>query len=160
LEHELLGIDPDSIGIVGGNLKYYMLFLKDPLTVPDLGDSSYFAKKAISPVPALVLPGADRTIAVGGARSSAVRAGHAGLMQETWAAFAQGVSEADEIVAVGYSLPGTDGTAIEVLRRYRERGRPLRIVDPNPGLVERYRRIVCDEVHHLGSDAGEFDSLI
>ena len=158
LEHELLTIDLDAgVGIVGDNLQYYMLHLKDPLAEPALGNSSYFAHKSIAPLPAIVPPGCDRSISVGNARSSAVRGGHAGLMHETWAVFRSSVTSAEDIITIGYSLPGTDAAALETLKPYRERGKRLWVIDRNPRVVERYQRHVCETATQLCARAEELD---
>jgi hypothetical protein len=141
-----------------------MLYSNDPLLPLNMGRSNHFAKSAVSTLPAIVLPVVPEQLSVGGhPRDGFVDDGHQRVMRETWAAFETLVREAPEIVAIGYSLPGTDARAIDVLSQFtrginaRSQPKRLLIVDPDRRVVERFHRLVCPHAQHVCDDFSEFD---
>jgi hypothetical protein len=88
LDRELLLIAPDSnLRCIGGNLRSYLLYLTDPLGVPEFGTSTPFVKHALAPVPAIVAPTASKLLSVGGQpRDGFVEGGHADAMKRIWRA--------------------------------------------------------------------------
>jgi hypothetical protein len=165
LDRELLKINlTANVGILGDDLNYYMLYPKDPLGPRDMGRSNRFAKHALSPLAAIVPPSAAKVLSVGGpTHDEWVDSGHSRAMRAVWDVFRASVATADEIVVIGYSLPGPDASAIEVLREFgartRARNSPKRllIVDPDPGVVERYRRIVFPRAELISDDFSQFN---
>jgi len=161
LDRELLMIDTTSnVNVIGRDLRYYLLYLKDPLGPVEMGSSSPFAKSAISKVPAIVPPSSAKLLDVGGeTRDGFVDHGHREALCEVWKQFYERVTVAEELVVVGYSLPGTDAASIEVLKAFFDRSRPQRvsIIDKNRNILARYRNIVHSEAMLVGEDFGTFD---
>ncbi len=163
LDRELLSIDlshKSNMRVMGESLSYYMLYLEDPLGPPEMGNSSYFAKLAVAPVPAIVPPRSAKTLAVGGpTRDNFVDAGHSRCMEQVWRTFNSLVASADEIVLIGYSLPGTDAASILVLKQCRnwDANKKFLIIDKNPKVVERFQRVACPQARLLCSDFNDFD---
>lgn len=161
LDRELLMIDTTSnVDVIGSSLKYYMLYLKDPLAPMEMGSSSPFAKIAVSKVPAIVPPSSAKLLDIGGKpRDGFVDNGHRQALREVWKEFYDSVKAADEIVVVGYSLPGPDAASIEVLKAFRKPSKKQRvsIIDKNPNVLTRYRNIVHPDSILVGDDFKVFD---
>jgi hypothetical protein len=161
LDRELLSVDLNAnVDVLGRNLSYYLLYLKNPIGRLDLGSSSPFVKAALAPVPAIVPPGATRLLFVGGVpRDGFVDAGHAQAMKAIWAAFFEVMQSARELVVVGYSLPGTDAAAIEMFRYWA--GLPGRrrviLIDRDPKVAARYKAILKAPVRLVGRDFAKFE---
>lgn len=82
-------------------------------------------------------------------------------MQATWLTVAQAIDRARQLVVIGYSLPGTDGATIELLKFFSgqaSKKREVLVVDPNPTMIERYRMILDVEVSRIGADFADFDA--
>ena len=76
------------------------------------------------------------------------------------AAVARSPGRARQLVVIGYSLRGTDGATIELLKFFsRQAGkrREILVVDPDPAVIERYRVILDVEVSQVGADFADFD---
>lgn len=164
LDRELLAVDLSSNwDVLGQDLSYYMLFLKDPLGSRDLGKSSPMVDYALSRVPAIVPPVASKMLSVGGIpRDGFVDSGHERAMKESWSLFRELATQAHELIVIGYSLPGTDTASIEVLRQFARSNKPqktksLMIVDKNPHVLERYRRLVHSDAQMICEDFKEFN---
>jgi hypothetical protein len=165
LDRELLMIDRGAnFDVFGGDLTYYMLYLKDPLGPRDMGTSNTFAKLALSPLAAMVLPNPPVSLSVGGpTHDGFVDNGHSRAMRSIWSTFRALARSAVELVVVGYSLPGTDAATIEVLKEFgtltkRDQVKPrLVIVDKDRQVVERYRRMVCPDAKLICDDFAKFD---
>jgi len=161
LDRELLAIDTTSnVKVIGCDLRYYLLFLKDPLGPVEMGLSSPFAKSAISKVPAIVPPSSAKLLDVGGeTHDDFVDHGHYEALCEVWKQFYERVTVAEELIVVGYSLPGTDAASIEVLKAFFDHSRRQRvsIIDKDPNILDRYRNIVHSEAMLVGEDFGRFD---
>ena len=161
LDRELLMKDTKSnVDTIGQSLRYYLLYLKDPLGPVEMGSSSPFAKSALSKVPAIVPPSSAKLLEVGGeTRDGFVDHGHSEALREVWKEFYERVRIADEIVVVGYSLPGPDAASIEVLKAFYDQSRPQRIsiIDKNEGILARYRNIVHPDTAFVGADFEVFD---
>jgi len=161
LDRELLMIDTASgVDVIGSSLKYYLLYLKDPLGPVDMGSSSPFAKSAISKVPAIVPPSSAKLLDVGGqTRDGFVDHGHRQALQEVWKEFYDRVKSADEIVVAGYSLPGPDAASIEVLKAFCDPSKEqvVSIIDKDPNVLTRYRNIVHPDSVLVGDDFKVFD---
>ena len=81
-------------------------------------------------------------------------------MQATWLTVAQAIRRARQLVVIGYSLPGTDGATIELLKffsRQAAKRREILVVNPDPGVIERYRVILDVEVSQVGAAFADFD---
>jgi hypothetical protein len=81
-------------------------------------------------------------------------------MHATWLTAAQAIDRARQLVVIGYSLPGTDGATIELLKfffRQAAKRREILVVDPSPAVIERYRMILDVDVSHVGVDFAAFD---
>lgn len=165
LDREMLSVDVGTTNwdVFCNDLTYYLLFLKDPLGSRDLGKSSYFVKAALARVPSIVPPIASKILSVGGMpRDGFVASGHQRAMQLIWKSFQEYVSDATQLVIIGYSLPGTDASSVSVLRTFapnstsRRRKRVL-IVDKNPACVERYKRLVHPDSKLVWDDFKSFD---
>ena len=161
LDRELLMIDTTSnVNIIGRDLRYYLLYLKDPLGPAEMGSSSPFAKSAISKLPAIVPPSSAKLLDVGGeTHDGFVDHGHREALCEVWKQFYERVTVAEELVVIGYSLPGTDAASIEVLKAFFDRSRRQRvsIIDKNRDILTRYCNIVHSEAALVGEDFGTFD---
>jgi hypothetical protein len=165
LDWELLILDAaTNWRTIGKSLANYMLYLLDPLGSKDVGQSSYFLSSAIAPVPAIVPPHAAKLLSVGGYPSDGfVDSGHERVMTKTWAMFREFVSSAEELVIIGYSLPGTDAASIFVLKQFAptaalQRRKSVAIVDVNPEVVQRYRRLVHPSASLVCADFDSFNS--
>lgn len=161
LDRELLMIDPASnVDVIGSSLEYYLLYLKDPLGPVEMGSSSPFAKLAVSKVPAIVPPSSAKLLDVGGeTRDGFVDHGHRQALREVWKEFYERVKAADELVIVGYSLPGPDAASIEVLKAFSDpsKKQAVSIIDKNPNVLTRYRNIVHSDSILAGDDFKVFD---
>ena len=161
LDRELLMIDITSnVDVIGGNLAYYLLYLKDPLGPAEMGSSSPFAKSAISKVPAIVPPSSVKLLNVGGeTHDGFVDHGHREALCKVWKHFYENVSVADELIVIGYSLPGTDAASIEVLKAFYDRSRrqTVSIINKSQDVLTRYCNIVHPGAVLVGEDFGTFD---
>lgn len=165
LDREMLIIDlKANVGVLGDDLSYYMLYLKDPLGSRDMGKSSPFAKDAVSPLAAIVPPDAARILSVGGpTQDRGVDLGHSRAMKAIWSVFRDLVATVNEIVVIGYSLPGTDGATIEVMKEFatsttgRKSPKRLLIIDKDEKVLERYRRIVFPRAELVCDDFSRFN---
>jgi len=164
LDRELLALDlSGNLDALGGDLTYYMLYLKEPLGQINLGQSSPFLKDALSPVPAIVPPSATKVLSVGGEpRDGWVQAGHDRVMKRTWSTFKTALDNAEELVVIGYSLPGTDAASIELFKHFaveqgKVRKRRVLLVEPNGKIRERYKTLLGIDVRVVCRDFGKFD---
>ena len=136
-----------------------MCYKISPLDPVDFTKTS--VEYVLSRTPAIVPPSATRVLDVGGMpRDGFVAHGHDLTMQATWMTVAQAIGRARQLVVIGYSLPGTDGATIELLKffsRQAAKRREVLVVDPNPAVIERYRVILDVEVAHVGDDFADFD---
>jgi hypothetical protein len=162
LDREMLSVDTGGNWAVFGNhLTYYMLFLRDPLGSRDLGKST--VDHALASVPAIVPPMASKTLAVGGLASDGfVSSGHERAMVRIWKVFDEFVRHATEIVVIGYSLPGTDGASIALLKNFAPDSalhstKRLMIVDRDPEVLKRYQRLVHPKAIRVSPDFEKFD---
>jgi hypothetical protein len=163
LDRELLFIDERSnLWAIGQNIGSYMCYKKSPLDPVDFSKTT--VEYCLSRTPAIVPPSATRVLDVGGVpRDAFVAHGHDLTMQATWLTVAQAIGRARQLVVIGYSLPGTDGATIELLKFFsRQAAKRLEVmvVDPNPAVIERYRVILGVEVAHAGVDFADFDPTI
>lgn len=115
LDRELLAIDTTkNWQVFGDSLTYYMLFLRDPLGSRELGSSSWMVQHALSSTPAIIPPVASKLLSVGGQpREGFVESGHWRTMSRIWTVFGEFVRQAEELVVIGYSLPGTDAATTQ-----------------------------------------------
>lgn len=164
LDREMLMVAGDSnLRPVGDDLTNYMLYVKDPLSSVNFGSSSIAVQHALSRVPAIVPPVASRLLSVGGfPRDGFVEAGHTRAMKATWSAFLGALTEARDLVVIGYSLPGTDAASIEVLKRFgasstTEHPKRILLVDPDTSVADRYRSILGVRAEIVCSDFRTFD---
>ena len=117
----------------------------------------------LASVPAIVPPTASKLLLVGGIpRDGFVAHGHAKAMKATWSTLLAALDEASEIVAIGYSLPGTDAASIEVLKRFGASAttthtKRVLLVEPNPAVADRYRSVLGVRAEVVCSDFGTFD---
>jgi hypothetical protein len=164
LDRELLKIDlTANVAVFGDDLTNYMLYLRNPLGRLDMGSSNIFAKRATSPLSAIVLPTPTMALSVGGStHDNWVDEGHIRAMRAVWKAFKDMVENANDLVVIGYSLPGTDSAAIDVLKEFRKRGarrllsKRIVIIDKNRRIVERYQRIVYPNAKLISEDFNRF----
>ena len=136
LDRELLAVGEGSnLGVLGPNLSSYMCYKKSPLDPIDFAKTT--VGYCLSQTPAIVPPTATKLLDVGGVpRDGFVAHGHDLTMQATWLSVAQAISQARQLVVIGYSLPGTDGATIELLKfssREAATGREVLVVDPKSG---------------------------
>ncbi len=164
LDRELLSIDMrGNWDVFGGDLNYYLLFLKDPLGSKDLGASSVFVNLALASVPAIVPPIASKILSVGGEpRDGFIASGHERAMRLIWQTFQQQVTEATQLIVIGYSLPGTDASSVSTLRQFApdaasQRRKEVLVVDKNPNVVSRYQRLVHPNAELTSDDFTTFD---
>ena len=111
-------------------------------------------------MPAIVPPSSAKLLDVGGeTRDGFVDNGHREALRKVWKEFYVRVKAADEIVVVGYSLPGPDAASIEVLKAFRDpsKGQVVSIIDRNPDVLSRYSNIVHPDSVLEGDDFGVFD---
>ena len=160
LDRELLTVDVRSnLWVIGPSIGSYMCYKKSPLDPVDFSKTS--VEHSLSRTPAIVPPSASRVLDVGGMpRDGFVAHGHDLTMQATWLTVAQAMGRARQLVVIGYSLPGTDGATIELLKLCSSQGakKPeFLIVDPNPAVIDRYRAILGVEVARVGTDFADFD---
>jgi hypothetical protein len=143
-----------------------MLYLKNPLGSRDLGDSNEMVRRALSQIPAIVPPIASKQLSVGGEpRDGWVESGHQRAMNRIWTVFAEFIRNAQELVVIGYSLPGTDAASIAVLKQFATDGKmqqskKLMIVDPSPQVLQRYRRLVHPNATLVCDDFNNFDPAL
>ncbi|MBC8462160.1 MAG: hypothetical protein H8D67_29685 [Deltaproteobacteria bacterium] len=164
LDRELLTISGDSnLGVFGNDLKYYMCYVKEPLEPIKFEACSPMVEHALSRVPAIVPPVASKLLFVGGVpRDRFVDSGHTHAMKAIWKTLVDGLNQANEVVAIGYSLPGTDAASIEALRHFSskattKRARRIMLVNTNTATAERYRSILGVDVEIVCSDFNDFD---
>lgn len=165
LESEMLCIDSKAnVEVLGGLGHYYMLYLKNPLLPLDMGRSNRCAKQAVSKLPAIVFPLVPEQLSVGGSpKDGWAYQGHQHLVKETTRAFVDLVRVTSEIVVIGYSLPGTDVSVIDVLKEFArnpdtdKRPRRLLVVDKNQRVTERFRRLVDPDAQLVCQDFSAFD---
>ena len=160
LDRELLSIDKRSnLWVIGSNIGSYMCYKISPLDPVDFSRTS--VEHVLSRTPAIVPPSAIRVLDVGGLpRDGFVAHGHDLTMQATWLTVAQAIGRARQLVVIGYSLPGTDGATIELLKffsRQAAKSPEVLVVDPNPAVIERYRVILDVEVSQVGTYFADFD---
>ena len=160
LDREMLSVNKGrNLWVIGPNVGSYMCYKVSPLDPVDFSQTS--VEYVLSRTPAIVPPSASRVLDVGGLpRDGFVAHGHELTMQATWMTVAQAIGRARQLVVIGYSLPGTDGATIELLKFFSRQGgkrREVLVVDPNPEVIERYRMILDVEVAHIGTDFAEFD---
>lgn len=160
LDREMLFVDERSnLWVIGQNIGSYMCYKKSPLDPVDFSKTT--VEHCLSRTPAIVPPSATRALDVGGVpRDGFVAHGHDLTMQATWLTVAQAIGRARQLVVIGYSLPGTDGATIELLKffsRQAAKRREILIVDPDPAVIERYRVILDVEVSQVGADFADFD---
>jgi hypothetical protein len=77
------------------------------------------------------------------------------VLQTIWDSALQAIAKADRLVLVGYSLPDADVLARQMLRRAYAENRQLtsvEVVNPDPGVAVKLRRVLGCEVIHLYSD--------
>jgi hypothetical protein len=101
-------------------------------------------------------------LSVGGRTSDAwVDAAHDEAMRTLWCGFGDAVGRADELISIGYSLPGTDAAAIETLKVFSSAGgtgrRQVLIVNRDPSVLERYSRVLGVEAIHAAEDFESFE---
>jgi hypothetical protein len=160
LDREMLSVNESSnLRVIGPNIGSYMLYKKSPLDPIDFSKTT--VEFVLSRTPAIVPPSATRALDVGGVpRDGFVAHGHDLTMQATWLTVAQAIARARQLVVIGYSLPGTDGATIELLKffsRQAAKRREILVVDPDPAVIERYRVILDVEVSRIGADFADFD---
>lgn len=161
LDRELLYVNESSnLWVIGPNISSYMCYKKLPLDPVDFSKTT--VEYVLSRTPAIVPPSATRALDVGGVpRDGFVAHGHDLTMQATWLTVAQAIDRARQLVVIGYSLPGTDGATIELLKFFSGpagKRREILVVDPNPAVIERYRMILDVEVAQVGADFAGFDA--
>lgn len=164
LDREMLMVAGDSnLRPVGDDLTNYMLYVKEPLSPINFGSSSPMVQHALSRVPAIVPPVASKLLSVGGfPRDGFVEAGHTRAMKATWSAFLGALTEAREVVVIGYSLPGADAASTEVLKQFgasatTERSKRILLVEPNAAVADRYRSVLGVNAEIVCSDFRTFD---
>jgi len=160
LDREGLSVSESSnLWVIGPNIGSYMCYKKSPLDPVDFSKTT--VEYVLSRTPAIVPPSATRALDVGGVpRDGFVAHGHDLTMQATWLTVAQAIDRARQLVVIGYSLPGTDGATIELLKffsRQAAKRREILVVDPDPAVIERYRVILDVEVSRIGADFADFD---
>ena len=161
LDREGLSVNESSnLWVVGPNIGSYMCYKKSPLDPVDFSKTT--VEYVLSRTPAIVPPSSTRALDVGGVpRDGFVVHGHDLTMQATWLTVAQAIDRARQLVVIGYSLPGTDGATIELLKflsGQTAKRREVLVVDPNPAVIERYRMILDVEVSQIGDDFADFDA--
>lgn len=160
LDHHLPMIDASNAEWVGGDTRYYMVHLRDPLGPLDDKGYAPLLAPCLSPLPAIVHPRPTMTLSFGETDTDGwTQLGHEQCMRVTWDAFQQIVRQVEEIVVIGYSLPGTDIGCVEVLKRFAHdrRVKGLRIIDPADRVVERFRRIVHRDAERIATDFADLD---
>jgi hypothetical protein len=164
LDREGLEIDMSTNwGVFANSLTYYMLYLKDPLGSHDLGSSNAMVRHVLSQVPAIIPPIASKRLSVGGdPRDGFVENGHWRMMNRIWAVFTEFIRNAQDLVVVGYSLPGTDAASVAVLKQFarnasEQRSKRLMVVDRSPAVLDRYRRLVHPEAALVSDNFSDFD---
>ena len=161
LDREGLSVNESSnLWVIGPHIGSYMCYKKSPLDPVDFSKTT--VEYVLSPTPAIVPPSATKILDVGGVpRDGFVAHGHDLTMQATWLTVAQAIDRARQLVVIGYSLPGTDGATIELLKFFSgqaSKKREVLVVDPNPAVIERYRMILDVEVSQIGADFADFDA--
>ena len=140
-----------------------MCYNKEPLDPINFSACSPMVEYALSRVPAIVPPVASKLLSVGGVpRDGFVDSGHTRAMKAIWRTLVDGLNQANEVVAIGYSLPGTDAASIEALKHFASgattrRARRIMLVNPNTAAAERYRSILGVDVEIVCSDFNDFD---
>ena len=160
LDREMLVVNASSnLWLIGPRIDCYLCYKISPLDPVD------FSKTSVHPIlsrtPAIVPPSASRFLDVGGIpRDGFVAHGHDLTMQATWLTVAQAIDQARQLVVIGYSLPGTDGATIELLKflsRQTTTKREVLVVNTDSSVVERYRTILGLEARQVGADFANFD---
>jgi hypothetical protein len=120
------------------------------------------SKDSISPLAAIVPPDAAHLLSIEGTtRNGFVDAGHSRTMEKTWAKFRDLIDTVNEVVVIGYSLP--DVAAIEVMKRFAMSNKTsnnrkrLLVIDKNPEVLERYKRIVFANAQLACEDFCDFN---
>lgn len=162
LDRELLVVGEGSnLGVLGPSLSSYMCYKPSPLDPIDFAKTT--VGYCLSQTPAIVPPTATKLLDVGGSRrDSFVAYGHDLTMQATWLTVAQAISQARQLVVIGYSLPGTDGATVELLKFLCGKAgtrKEVLVVDPNPDVIERYRVILEVDVSQAGTDFANLDPM-
>jgi hypothetical protein len=136
---------------VGDSLQYYLLYLADPFAPIDFQWSSSPVEAALSKVPAIVPPRSAKLLSVGGEpRDGFVEFGHTSAMKAIWHKFYETIRNAKIVVIIGYSLPGTDGSAITTLKAGLAAGsgaKRLILIDPDDRVRLRYEAVLGVPVH-------------
>lgn len=161
LDRELLMVNASSnLWVIGPRIDCYLCYKISPLDPVDFSKAS--VQTVLSRTPAIVPPSASRVLDVGGTpRDGFVSHGHDLTMQATWLTVAQAINQARQLIAIGYSLPGTDGAMIELLKflsRHTTKKREVLVVNTDPSVVDRYRAILDVEAKHIGTDFANFDA--
>jgi hypothetical protein len=159
VDHHLPMLDTENTELVGGTLEYCMTYLPRPLESLDSGPRAGLAQYFMGRTPAIVPPRPTMELSLGEAVDNGwAQWGHQKCMRHVWAAFKQAVLQAEKLVIVGYSLPGSDMASVEVMKCFGQGKGTHRVsvVDPQPTVLERYRRIV-----HPGAEkiANGFEDL-
>jgi hypothetical protein len=77
------------------------------------------------------------------------------VLQSIWDRAAAAISEADRLLLVGYSLPESDITARQLIRRSFSENKKLDsviLVNPDPAMVPKAQRVLGSRVLHVYSD--------
>ncbi len=165
LDRELLMISASSnLWVIGdADLTTYLCYAREPLKPFGFEGCSPMVQHALSPVPAIVPPTASKLLSVGGVpRDGFVADGHTRAMKAIWRTIADGLKQAREIVVIGYSLPGADAAAIEVLKQFATSGtatnpKHIFLVDPDRAVADRYRSILGVDTTLICTDFREFE---
>lgn len=165
LDRELLmiSLSDSNLGVIGDDINSYLCYVNDPMKPINFASCSPMVQHVLSHVPAIVLPTASKALSVGGVpRDGFVEAGHTRAMKATWATIVSAFKQAREIVAIGYSLPGTDGASIEALKYFARSAtatipKRLLLVEPNPAVQYRYQSVLGIDAKIICSDFCDFD---
>jgi hypothetical protein len=164
LDRELLALSADSnLEALGDDLSHYLLYLTEPLAAIRFGSCSPFVEASLSSVPAIVPPTASKLLSVGGhPRDGFIEAGHLRAMKAVWSALRIALDQANDLVVIGYSLPGSDAASIALLKYFaagsrNDSERRVFLVEPNAAVAQRYRSLLKLEARVVCSDFMEFD---
>jgi len=159
----MISVRDSNLGVIGNDINNYLCYVVDPLKPVNFAACSPMVQHVLSRVPAIVPPIASKLLSVGGVpRDGFVEAGHTRAMKATWAAIVNAFSQARQVVAIGYSLPGTDAASIEAMKHFVRSGtatNPKRIllVEPNPAVQDRYQSVLGIDAKIVCSDFRDFD---
>ena len=146
-----------------GTTEYRILYLKNPVGRIRMGDTEPWIRGIVGSYPAIVPPNRSSILSVGGKPADGwVEDGHSSWMKAIWRNVRTKLQEADEIVIIGYSLPGTDLASIKMLahcvgQRKGQAPQRIAIIDRNPEVAKRYSRIIQTDVELVGRDFAHFD---